>query len=137
MPTPLTPPQYELPPELEAQVKEAIERINLLDSVESDALAWINDRALGLIRDYANSAVDWLSKALNRASENEPLSDRERMFIWVVAYHLVKSTPKSLSAEQFEKWVFCLLSLGYVMRMDHESSSQKNGPHADTGTPSA
>jgi len=122
-----TPPDsnFQLDPELEKQLIEALEHEGLLAEVEGDAHDWVASRGSELVLKYTLTALTWLARALARPSEDEEMDERTRMWIWVVANRLVLSAPKSMTPEMFQAWTFGLLSMGYMMRVEHEPGQDK------------
>jgi hypothetical protein len=113
------------------RVKEVLDRTELFNEVRPDVEKWIQERGIELFSNHAKAADSWLTATLLRRPENEPIADRERMFIWVAAMRMAMVAPKRMNPEQFQAWIFSLLSMGYVMRIDHESNTKKD----DTNNP--
>lgn len=118
--------KFNIDPDILRQITEVIDREGLRKEVEGEADDWIATRAHELLNAYITDAYEWFARAIARYPEDEPITDRYRMFIWVVANRLNESAPLSMSKEAFYSWTFGLLAMGYVMRMDHETQSESN-----------
>lgn len=126
--------QFDLPPAYEEDLREALEHAALRSMTNDEALLWLNERGLAIIKEYGQDAITWLADMLKRPAETEGMSERERMFIWIVAYNMHKASPKTLTLEQDMKWIFSLISLGYMMRVDHEHGWHSSGIDSEGGS---
>lgn len=111
---------FYISPDILKQIEEVLDRSGLLKEVEGNAKEWVEQRARELIVTYTTDAITWMARAMTTQAEDEPLDDYARMFIWVVANRINEAAPHQMSPEQFYAWTFSLLSMGYIMRMDHE-----------------
>lgn len=117
---------FQLDPEFAKLLLEALEREGLLAEVEGNAHDWLVQHGSALIEKYTLPATSWLARAMARPSEDENMNERTRMWIWVIANRLVLNAPKSMSQEQFQAWTFGLLSMGYMLKVDHESDKDES-----------
>lgn len=112
--------KFHIDPEILRQIEEVMDRAGLLKEVEGPASDWVNRRARELITRYTTDAITWMAQAMATPPEDEPLDDYARMFIWVVANRINEAAPHQMTPAQFYAWSFSLISLGYLLRMDHE-----------------
>ena len=119
------PSKFELSAEFFRDLREAVGHETLFEQELQPTDEWIGKRAIALIEKNLVDSVTYMAKTLARDPENEPIEDSARMRIWITAKRLHEASPDKMNSQQFESWIFCLISLGYMMKSDEQKSSNE------------
>ncbi|SRR5258706_5204528 len=115
-------------PLLLLSISEAINHDALADNMKPVTTAWVKKYLVKLLKEYYTSSIDWLAFTIARPSENDPLTKRERMSIFLICSEmllvyrsdLTKLMPNMnlddpLEMEKILNWSRAIMTMGFLL----------------------
>lgn len=115
-------------PQLPLDITDAINHDPLRDQMHPVTTLWVKSRLKDLLRENYIPTVDWLANTLSRNAERDPLTNSDRMAIFLICSEIAMAytdlLPKFIKEEALDDtemmdnvigWMRGMMTMGFIL----------------------